>query len=112
MAEILDLASLWAIGVWPLLFGIAIAAIFRRHLVHARNALLVVVIVYGLQGFFELPSQAARLVLLVDHSPNWMNSSQSLANVYFLGNLVAALLAVIFSRRIASWAGRFGSTGA
>jgi hypothetical protein len=108
MAELLDLATLWVIGVWPLLLGFAIAAIFRSLLVKPRNSLLVVVAVYGLEGLCELPSQAARLILLVDHSPNWMNSSQAITYMYFGGNLVAALLAVLFSRRIAAWAGRFG----
>jgi hypothetical protein len=100
-----DSALIWAFGLWPLLLGTAIAAWFRARFTKLRNALLVVVVIYGLQGICHLPYEAARLFLLADHSPNWLSSNEIMAYGYFSGDVLAALLSVIFSRRIALWAG-------
>jgi hypothetical protein len=99
-----DMAFLWLYAIWPLIFGLGIATVFRSRLSKLLEVLLIAVVVFGLQGICHLPYILARTYLLVDHSPNWMDSNQALSSIIIGGDILAALLSLILAGRIVSWA--------
>jgi len=100
-----ELAILWCYVLWPLLVGAGISVAFRKHLSGIRDVLLVIVVVYGLKGIFQVPYEITRLILLVDHSPNWMNYNPIMFYGSKAGEALALLLSLLLCKRIAQWAG-------
>lgn len=100
-----DIALVWVLVLWPLLVGLGIAALFRARLSRVLDPVWIVVVVYGLQGMCSVPLVAARLVLLVNHSPSWVDSNEILSYGHLAADLIALLVALVLSGRIASWVG-------
>ena len=88
-------------SVWPLLFGVSLALIYRRTVRKPLGALLLVLFAYGLSGLMALPANLVRYVLSYNHSPNWMNDNAFLFYGMIFSELTAAALIVVLGGRAA-----------